>query len=547
MNQLSRFLNSQSPTVISLVLSVVSIIVSALGLSLGFADTAKLGSSSTGSSNVSTPSAHTLPDENGPQTRKILWSESFDDVPNHSEFTHTMPEGWESSTEGVNSGEARWNGWTLSTIRHWTWAVGTDMRHWFTQGHGNVAIIESEHQRLNDVDLMDAHLTTAPISIKGNDKVAVEFDHHYRQGKAGQSATVSVVFDDGKSQTLEEFTADKFSAHEYYEVDIPAGAKSLQIKFDYLQGNNDFWWAVDNVSVNEPFTEVVGEPEAIIDVLSDMQDDNDDYRDAIRQLNAMPDKADGLALNGDIVDVGSVEQWDNFMAAHTDTPHASGKELWTIGNHEMYGPEGSQVYMDRFLKHSGQEKPWAEVVAGGVPMIGISTEYYSDVDRGGKEPFQRLSQEQLDWLDSRLAYWRDKGTPVLVFTHTLLPQTVSMSHSAWYQNDSEDLEALSDVLNKYNHIVAFTSHSHSSLEQDNWWGVRRYDGTGAAGAQGFPVVNTGAVLNAYLPDGDHDETIVKEKVEANSGLRVKVYGDRIRVEAWDFKAGKMMKFQDFSR
>ncbi|WJY90516.1 hypothetical protein [Corynebacterium confusum] len=61
------------------------------------------------------------------------------------------------------------------------------------------------------------------------------------------------------------------------------------------------------------------------------------------------------------------------------------------------------------------------------------------------------------------------------------------------------------------------------------------------------MVNTGATLNEYLPDGDHDEEIVKEKDEASSGLRVKVYPDRVRVEAWDFKAGKMMKFQDFPR
>ena len=142
----------------------------------------------------------------------------------------------------------------------------------------------------------------------------------------------------------------------------------------------------------------------------------------------------------------------------------------------------------------------------------------------------------------------------LVFTHPLLPGTVSMSHSAWYQNDFEDEQAISDVLSKYNDIVAFTSHSHSSLKQNNWWGTRRYDGT-PQGAIGFPVVNTGAILNEYLPDGDHDEEIVDDK--AATGLRVKIYDDRVRVEAWDFKDGhgpanpdgeaKLIKYQDFSK
>ncbi|MGV0434819.1 hypothetical protein ACUY3H_07670 [Corynebacterium ureicelerivorans] len=110
------------------------------------------------------------------------------------------------------------------------------------------------------------------------------------------------------------------------------------------------------------------------------------------------------------------------------------------------------------------------------------------------------------------------------------------------------------MLSKYNDVVAFTSHSHSSLRQNNCWGTRRYDGT-PQGAIGFPVVNTGAILNEYLPDGDHDEEIVDG--QAATGLRVKIYDDRVRVEAWDFKDGHsllnpegeatMIKYQDFSK
>lgn len=68
-------------------------------------------------------------------------------------------------------------------------------------------------------------------------------------------------------------------------------------------------------------------------------------------------------------------------------------------------------------------------------------------------------------------------------------------------------------------------------------------------------MNTGAILNEYMPDGDNDEDIVDKK--AATGLRVKLYDDRVRVEAWDFKDGhslahpdgdaKMIKYQDFSK
>ena len=494
------------------------------------------------------------PDAFPESTRPYLYFESFDGVANPAHFTHDLPEGWSQKVSGVTSGEARWNGWTVSDVRHWTWAAGTDERHFFTQGHDQFAIIDSKQQRLAERDSMDARMNTAPIDVAGQDTVALEFDQHYRQGKDGQHAQVAVSFDGGEPEVVDKLTHDRYSSHEYFELDVPEGAKTMQVTFGYLGGNDDYWWAVDNVTVRAPFTKIADKPNTIIDVISDPQDDPEDYKLAISRLNAMPEKAGALVINGDLVDNGSQEQWDRFLAAREEAPHDSGVELWTIGNHEMYGKETSEVHMQRFLTYSGQEKPWNEVVVDGTPLISINTEHYSDVDRDGKEPFQRISAEQLQWLDERLAHWDKQGLTALVFTHPLLPGTVSMSHSAWYQNDFEDEQAISDVLSKYNDIVAFTSHSHSSLKQNNWWGTRRYDGT-PQGAIGFPVVNTGAILNEYLPDGDHDEEIVDDK--AATGLRVKVYDDRIRVEAWDFKDGrgltnpdgeaKMIKYQDFAK
>ena len=500
------------------------------------------------------PAGAAQPEAFPESTRPYLYFQSFDGVDNPAHFTHDLPDGWSQNVEGVTSGEARWNGWTISDVRHWTWAAGTDERHYFTQGHDQFAIIDSKQQRLAERDSMDARMSTAPIDIAGQNKVALEFDQHYRQGKDGQQAQVAVGFDGGEPEVVDRLTSDRYSSHEYFELDVPEGAKTMQVTFSYLGGNDDYWWAVDNVAVRAPFTQAAEKPNAVIDVISDTQDDPEDFKLAVRRLNAMPEKAGALVINGDLVDNGSQEQWDKFLAARKEVPHDSGVELWTIGNHEMYGKETSEVHMQRFLKYSGQDKPWNEVVVDGTPLISINTEYYSDVDRDGKEPFQRISAEQLKWLDERLAHWDKQGVTALVFTHPLLPETVSMSHSAWYQNDFEDEQAISDVLSKYNDIVAFTSHSHSSLKQNNWWGTRRYDGT-PQGAIGFPVVNTGAILNEYLPDGDHDEEIVDDK--AATGLRVKVYDDRIRVEAWDFKDGrsllnpdgeaKMIKYQDFAK
>ena len=106
--------------------------------------------------------------------------------------------GWSTDVHGVDSGEARWKGWTFGDMRHWTWASGTDMRHYFTQAHDTFAIIDNKQQRLAEGDSMTADLKSPAIPVAGQERVNVEFDHHYRQGKDGQNATVTVSFDGGK-------------------------------------------------------------------------------------------------------------------------------------------------------------------------------------------------------------------------------------------------------------------------------------------------------------------------------------------------------------
>ena len=129
-----------------------------------------------------------------------------------------------------------------------------------------------------------------------------------------------------------------------------------------------------------------------------------------------------------------------------------------------------------------------------------------------------------------------------MFNHQILPDTVSGSYSSWNQNDYYDLEAFAEVVGKYSNVVFFTSHTHMSLELEDWWGRYRADGTD--NRLGFPVVNTGAITYNTVPNGgDHQGKRLEG--EHSTGLRVKVFEDRVRVEAWDFVDGEMIKFVDF--
>ncbi|WP_167045256.1 metallophosphoesterase [Salinibacterium sp. ZJ454] len=474
-------------------------------------------------------------------TRTTLWSEDFESVKTPTGFARDAPEDWSIRNSEFSTGEERWAGWAFTNVRDWTWAVGTEQRHYFTRGHGTFAVAESRHQRLAEHDRMTTALQSPQIDVKKQDAVELRFDSHYRQGAALQHATVSVSFDGGPAQELSRYTADKMSSHELLSVDVPDGARTASFSWSYNDSQNDWFWAIDNVEVTEPMGKVEGEAYAVVDVISDIQGAIPQYKSAVAQLNEMQDPAGAMVVNGDYVDLGSEALYDEFEAATNEVPHDSGRTYFTIGNHEMLGAEGSETYIDRYLEFTGQDKVWREEVVDGVPIILVNTEYYSDADRGGVEPYVKISDEQLGWLDTRLAYWAKQGKPALVFNHHVLPDTVSSSYSAWNQHDYYDLESFAEVVGKYSNVVFFTSHTHMSLELEDWWG--RYRAVGTDNALGFPVVNTGAITYNTVPDGsDHEGDRLEG--DHSTGLRVKVYEDRVRVEAWDFVRGEMIKHVD---
>ncbi|MEJ5928995.1 metallophosphoesterase [Corynebacterium sp. H128] len=474
-------------------------------------------------------------------TRPVLWQESFDDVDTTSGFNKQGPSGFSVATNEIKSGEERWKGWTWTNTRDWTWAVGTEERHYFTRGDGSYAVAESKHHRIAAPEEMSTTLRTPEIPLQPG--AAFEFDSHYKQGSAENFAQVTAHYNTGATQELLKLDATKFSSHEVLPLDAPAGATSVHFTFDYANAQDDWFWAVDNLALTQPLGASADKPSAIIDVLSDTHGHTEKYARAMNTLNSQPDPAGAIVFNGDYVDVGAQEDYDAFMADRKAYPHASGREYFTIGNHEMLGQEGSDVYLKRFLDMTGQEHVWREEIVNGQPIITISTEHYEDRLREGKEPYVVLSEEQLRFIDERLGYWEAQGTPVLLFSHLVLPNTVSLTHSAWYGNDFASLNDFSAVVGKYQNVVMFTSHTHASFDLEDWWGVYRDDATG--NHAGFPVVNTGALLNNTMPDGDHDE--YKLDGDNSTGLRVKVFGDRVRVEAWDFVTGTMIKYQDFAR
>lgn len=271
-------------------------------------------------------------------------------------------------------------------------------------------------------------------------------------------------------------------------------------------------------------------PHAIIDVLSDVQGGLDNLRNlAMPALGSHTgsDAADALILNGDLVNDGSQDAWDEFEDALTASPHPSDQVIRSNGNHEFYGSDGSDVYVERFLEHAGRDQVWTEEVIGGVPVLVIGSEEYEYPDQTGNGPFVRFSEEQLDWLDSRLSHWADREAPVLLFSHQVLPNTVSGTDLEFYADDYGDqLDDLLETLARNPPTALLTSHTHWGLHRSDWTADQDLDGHALA------VFNTGAVLNEYGPDGEGGETGIDGT--HCSGLRVHVDDGRVRVQAWDF-------------
>lgn len=462
----------------------------------------------------------------------------------------TAPDGWQVTNENTDGMADSWAGWSFHTLDEVVDRWGTDLRQAFTRAHGTVAVVESDQNRPAS-GTFTSGLTSPSYPVEAGTTYELRFDSHYRQGGAGygQTADVRVAFDTGETRTLLEYSNDADadnaggtveSRREALAFTVPAGASSAQVTWSYRHSSNNWYWMLDNVELTEPMGEPAAGPVTTIDVLSDIQGSvgNRHLRDdALPLLNGLPDPADLLVVNGDITSNGSQAQYDAFQAAYDAAGgHVSGEMLPTIGNHEFYGYDGSDIYLQRFLDQFGLTEPWQERVVDGVPVLSIGSEGYDYAALTGSGPFVELSDEQFSWLTERLAYWREQGRPVLLFSHDVLPRSVSGTFASFYRNDfGADDERFQRLLLDHPNVVLFTSHTHWQLQRDDW--AVEYRGTVGENTaeRGVPVVNTGALTTAYTLSGDWGETGVAE--ETATGLRVSVYDDRVRVTSYDFLTG----------
>ena len=447
---------------------------------------------------------------------------------------------WFNGFDADAAGWAENTGWALSTRDQIVAQYGTDRRQAFTRGSATIAVADAAGGPLA------ATLRSAPIAVKGGDKLEVRVDSHYRDRSAAQSGSVTAVFNTGQTVKLREFASgsgDEESAQLRLPASVPAGAKTMTLEFAFETTAAAGSWMIDDVQVVRPLAALPANTSAnaVVDIFSDVQGATTQLRDRVLPgFRSMSELSNVIVSNGDLVAQGTTANYASYLAAFNAGGGTSyDTSISVIGNHEYYGSDGSNTFKNRFLDTTqmrnvgGQGGLWGEVLVDGeLPLLWVGSEAYEYSQKTGSGPFMDISDTQFAWLRDRLAYWKEQNSPVLLMSHHVIPNSVSGSYARFYKNDyGNEEQRFTALLQNNPNVIAFTSHTHWSPLLNDWSVEQRFDPTAASAPT---VVNTGAVTTMYGPSGDWEERAVGGADPV--GIRAALYDDRVRVTMYSFTA-----------
>ncbi|MEE1314282.1 MAG: metallophosphoesterase [Faecalimonas sp.] len=322
---------------------------------------------------------------------------------------------------------------------------------------------------------------------------------------------------------------------------IPNGATRLLVYPESAAG------IVEDASVAVAMTDMnasLGTPLAELQIVSDFHINaivgaqaNINTADALSDIKKLSPDSIGIFVNGDVIhgegtatlrpdhDLNNdYDQLDSIIAAAgSDLPPI----YYGIGNHEVMGAGTLEEKVALFFERTGNdtETPYFDEWVNGYHFIFITDEEYSD--------YARMSTEQLQWLETKLAENRDGSRPIFLFMHLGIQNTVAgtLSGHDWsgIRPDTPTLEGVTEtyneltrILKKYPEVVLSSGHTHWTLESEK--NFRAYDDT-------LPtIINSAAV--GYLWNDNSDET--GRGIVGAQGWFVTVYEDMLVFRGRDF-------------
>lgn len=165
-------------------------------------------------------------------------------------WTKSLPQGWTTDDSRMGTGGVtEWRGWSLTTDPFWTGTETGQQRETNVRARGVFAVADSdEWADKTRTGTFNSLLTSQAYAVAGKASTAVSFVSHYRK-EGAETAAVLVSFDGGAWQNVTTYAGDSIATVEKYTVAVPAGASSMRVRFSLTNGDNNWYWAVDDLRV----------------------------------------------------------------------------------------------------------------------------------------------------------------------------------------------------------------------------------------------------------------------------------------------------------
>ncbi|TDD56342.1 nucleotide pyrophosphatase [Kribbella antibiotica] len=165
-------------------------------------------------------------------------------------WTHSTPAGWAIDNAGLGTGGVReWQGWSFTTDDFWTRAAPDQSREGNVRARGVFAVADSdEWSDKSRSGLFNSKLVSPSYDVTGATTAAISFSSHYLKS-GNETATVLVSFDNAAAKPILTYTADAIAKQERLTVPVPAGARNLKVTWSLANGDNDWYWAIDNPQI----------------------------------------------------------------------------------------------------------------------------------------------------------------------------------------------------------------------------------------------------------------------------------------------------------
>lgn len=272
-------------------------------------------------------------------------------------------------------------------------------------------------------------------------------------------------------------------------------------------------------------------------VFGDVHDNIGNFQDAIDDMYKINPNMDALVLNGDTVDQGKDEQYDEVKnAIEKNKKKLPDNIIKNIGNHEFYNYDedtNSQQAIDDFTKKyldfSGTDNVYHDTWIKGYHFISLGSDNLTEENLSSTQA--SLSEEQLLWFKEKLDEDYEEGKPIFVFIHQ--PIAVNFFGRAW--SGVKHGQELQEMLNGYPEAVVFSSHTHKEFYDDY---IKEN--------QPYTFAHTGAIGYTFVMDESSDNGRKRDS-SANNVLYVEVEGDKITLCGRDIKNHKWIYSKEITK